>query len=384
MKNIIAILEQINNIVLVLNPKSEVLYVSPSVKKILGFEVESLLGNNWWKETVVEGSSQDVKSSVGDSIGLTKTTGGVQTERKVKTSYGAYKWFLWNTTLSKDGNIISIGTDITDKKRIEFALEQKSIAIAEKNEEIGDSLNYAKRLQEVILPSEQKYSQFFADAFLLYKPKDVVSGDFHWYFETDEIVTMSSIDCTGHGVPGALLSVVGNSLLRNIVIKEGLTNPSEILARLDREFLVSMSKDGELVARDGMDLAFVTFYKKSKELHFAGAFRPLIQIRNGELTEFLGSRYPIGFYDDDRKTFENNIIHVEKGDRFYMFTDGYADQFGGPKNKKLKKTQLKEILQNSFSSPMKEQKDLLDYHLKNWQQTEPQTDDVLVIGIECE
>lgn len=382
MKNIIAILEQINNIVLVLNPKSEVVYVSPSVKKILGFDPGLLMGEGWWHETLVDENELELKTSVGDSIFKTKSTGGVQTERKVLTSYGSVKWFLWNTTLSKDGNILSIGTDITDKKKIEFALEKKSLAIIEKNEEISDSLNYAKRLQEVILPSEDKYSRYFSDAFILYNPKDVVSGDFHWYYETDEVVTLASIDCTGHGVPGALLSVVGNSLLRNIVIKEGVVDPGEVLKRLDKGFLQSMSKDGELVARDGMDLSFVTVYKSSEELHFSGAFRPLIQIRQGELVEFLGSRFPIGFYDDDRKCFKNNVIQIQKGDRYYMFTDGYADQFGGPNNKKLKKTQLKEMLISSFDSKMEEQKDLLNYHFQNWKQNEPQTDDVLVIGFE--
>ena len=382
MKNILAILEQINNIVLLLNAESEVLYVSPSVKRILGYDSPNLLGNGWWKETLVDINAEDLKLSIGKSIVLTKTNGGVQTERKVRTSYGAEKWFLWNTTLANDGNIISIGTDITDKKKVELLMEQKNLSILEKNEEINDSLNYAKRLQEVILPSELKYSEGFSDAFLLYKPKDVVSGDFHWYHETEEVITVAVIDCTGHGVPGALLSVVGNSLLRNIVVKEGVVRPDQVLERLDKEFLMSMSKDGELVARDGMDLSFITVYKQKEELHFSGAFRPLIQLRNGELNEFLGSRFPIGFYDDDRKLFDNNVIQLKKGDRYFMFTDGYADQFGGPSNKKLKKTQLKEMLLNSSDLPMVEQRDLLNYHFQNWKQKEPQTDDVLIIGIE--
>jgi len=131
-----------------------------------------------------------------------------------------------------------------------------------------------------------------------------------------------------------------------------------------------------------MDLAFITLHKNTNELHITGATRPVIQITNGELKEHFGSRFPSGFYEDDRKKFDNNIIPIEKGDRFYMFTDGYPDQFGGPNNKKLKKGQLKEMLVNSSGTNLAEQKDLLKYYFQNWRQSEPQTDDVLVVGFE--
>ena len=382
MNNIKAILEQINNIVLIVSPKGSVAYVSPSVKNILGFNPEDLLGENWWSKTTLPSEFETIKGKVLNHLDTSLHFGGIQSERIVLTSYGSEKWFLWNTSQTPDGNILSIGTDITDKKKTELAIEQKNLAIQEKNEELNDSLNYAKSLQDVILPMEEDYKNAFADAFVLYQPKDVVSGDFHWFYENEEVITVAAVDCTGHGVPGALMSVVGNSLLRNIVIREKIYSPEKVLQRLDEDLIMAMSKGGNIAARDGMDLSFVTIYKQKNEFQIAGAFRPVLIIKNGVLQEILGSRYPIGFYDDSRKHFELKVVPFNSGDRIYLFSDGYADQFGGPRNRKLQKSQLKEILIQSHEMSMSEQKDFLLYNFQNWRQNEPQTDDVLLMGLE--
>lgn len=381
MNNIKAILKQINNIILLLDNEGEVKYVSPSVKNILGFQPEELLGENWFIKTSYNVDIDSLRTSVLDQLEKSLYHGGVQSERLVKTSYGSEKWFLWNTSVANDGLILSIGTDITDKKRKETELSRKTEELFERNEEIQDSLEYAKRLQSVILPDESNFSNFFGDSFLYFSPKDKVSGDFYWYYEDEKNVFAAAVDCTGHGVPGALLSVVGNSLLREIVIKREITDPSDILTELDKGLLEAMSKNNELIARDGMDIALIKVEKISSKLSFSGAYRPLIIISEN-LNEIGGSRYPIGFYQADNKKFEEHTVELKKGDRIYMFSDGITDQFGGPDNKKFKKTQLKDILQKTRDFTLLEQKEYIQYSFKNWQQSNYQTDDVLLIGLE--
>lgn len=381
MNNIKAILKQINNIILLLDTKGQVQYVSPSVKNILGFQPEELSGDNWWLRTSVNVDIDSIKASVLDHLEKSVSYGGIQSERLVKTSYGSEKWFLWNTSVAPDGMILSIGTDITDKKKKETELSRKTVELSERNEEIQDSLDYAKRLQEVILPDEDSFTNFFQDAFLYFVPKDKVSGDFYWYYENEESVFVAAVDCTGHGVPGALLSVVGNSLLREIIIRKEITQPSEILKELDEGLLEAMSKKNELQARDGMDIALIKVDKTTRIMEFSGAYRPIILLSD-ELTELQASRYPIGFYHDVDKKFEEYRIALKSGDRIYLFSDGITDQFGGPFNKKFKKTQLKDIVYKTRDFTLSEQKDYIQYAFRNWQQSQPQTDDVLLIGLE--
>jgi len=383
MDNLTAIFEHINNLIVLLSPKGEALYVSPSAKKLLGYAPEVLLGDGWWEKTSIEALHEATKEAVLSSAFQHNNPNSIAMERQVKTSYGDKKWFLWNSYINEDGNILSVGTDISERKKTEERLHFKNIELSELNSDLMDSIEYAQRLQEVILPKEKKYKQFFSDAFVLFKPKDGVSGDFHWYYENENYVTVAAVDCTGHGIPGAMLSIVGNLMLKDIVIKNKIYDPGEVLLELDKKMILAMSDDEELKARDGMDIAFVTFDKRSQELHFAGAFRSLLHIDNDHVVhEIAGSRSPIGFYEDSNKEFSTVTVRPNKGDRFYLFSDGYADQFGGPKGKKIKKSQLKEILRTTGDLNMSEQHDFLDYSFINWKQRLPQTDDVLVIGLE--
>ncbi|MCB9188716.1 MAG: SpoIIE family protein phosphatase [Flavobacteriales bacterium] len=381
MNNIKAILNQINNIILLLDTTGKVQYVSPSVKNILGYSPDELLGDQWWYKTNSGADIKELKDLVLDQLERSVRLGGVQSERPVETSFGSSKWFLWNTSITNDGMIVSIGTDITEKKKKEVELALKNNLLSEKNDEIQDSLDYAKRLQEVILPDASVFQNAFSDAFLFFSPKDKVSGDFYWFYENDESIFVAAVDCTGHGVPGALLSVVGNSLLREIIIKREIKSPGKILAELDLGLTEAMSKNNELKARDGMDIALTKFIKETNELCFAGAYRPCILIKN-EIQELVGSKYPIGFYITDEKVFDEVKIQLQKGDRFYLFSDGITDQFGGPDDKKFKKAQLKDLLLKSENMTMNEQKDYIQYVFKNWQQGNEQTDDVLLIGLE--
>lgn len=381
MNNIKAILQQINNIILLLDTTGKVQYVSPSVKNILGYQPSELLGDNWWYKTNVETDISQLKSVVLDQLQRSVSLGGVQSERPIPTSFGSTKWFLWNTSIANDGMIISIGTDITEKKKKEIELARKNELLSEKNDEIQDSLDYAKRLQGVILPDVDVFKKSLNDAFVIFSPKDKVSGDFYWYYENDQYLYAAAVDCTGHGVPGALLSVVGTSLLREIVIKRNVFDTGQILKELDAGLTEAMSKNNELKARDGMDIALVRFEKKTRELTFSGAYRPCLILKD-EIVEIGGSKYPIGFYETEDKCFDETKYALNPGDRVYLFSDGITDQFGGPNNKKFKKAQLKDILLKTSEMTLVEQQEYIEYVFRNWQQGNEQTDDVLLIGLE--
>lgn len=380
MKRLNTILEHINNLIVVLKPNGTVTYVSPSVKSILGFMPCDLMGDNWWKYTSFSDDYASVKNSAVSFIQDSISKKGLQYERQMKTALGGAKWMLWSSSVNADGSIVGVGSDITQRKYAELELNKRNKELSLKNKEIEESLSYAGRIQETILPSSKAYLNAFKDAFVLYKPKDIVSGDFHWIYETEKKVFVAAVDCTGHGVPGAMMSVAGSNYLRTIV-KSGVEDPSKVLYRLDEEVQLAMSTNGNVVAKDGMDIALIVYDKEEGYIDFSGAFRPLILLRDGEIVEYKGARYPIGFYNDDRKHFETERIALKKNDCIYMFSDGYTDQFGGDRGKKLNKRRFKELLQTLSGMPMAEQHAFLEYQFKNWKQETEQTDDVLVIGI---
>lgn len=379
------ILERLNNLIVVANPNGSVEYVSPSVKNMLGFEPDDLLGNGWWKKT---------KSGEEQSISFTQyiktlfetegnpTTQEASYERQLSTAFGVDKWILWNTSVGPDNTIISIGSDITQRKNAERALEEKNKSLQQKNEDIIDSIQYARKIQDAILPSIDKIAASFSDAFVLYLPKDVVSGDFYFHYKTDDKVFVASVDCTGHGVPGALMSVVGNSILKDVIIKRGIEDPSEILQALDNDVNTLLQKEDTYdVMSDGMDVSLAVIDIESNQLTFSGAMRPLWLVRNKEVIELKGDRFPIGYFYGVEKKFSNTVIKLEKSDQLYLFSDGYADQFGGEKNKKFNKKKLRELLVSIQAMNGKDQEGFLEYALKNWRQETEQTDDVLVLGL---
>jgi hypothetical protein len=218
------------------------------------------------------------------------------------------------------------------KEKTADIVAQKEV-IEEKNKDITDSINYAQKIQEAILPSDEEITNALPEHFVLFKPKDIVSGDFYWFSERDGKALIIAADCTGHGVPGAFMSMIGNSLLNEIVNEKGATQPAEILQKLKEGVIKSLSQTGEAgTQKDGMDIAMCGFDLENNEVEFSGAYNPLFRIRNGELEETRSDRMPIGIYaDDGGKVFTNYTLKMEKGDVYYIFTDGFVDQFGGPK-----------------------------------------------------
>ncbi|MCK5170796.1 MAG: SpoIIE family protein phosphatase, partial [Bacteroidales bacterium] len=225
----------------------------------------------------------------------------------------------------------------------------------------------------------------FDDTFIFFRPKDIVSGDFYWIETIDNKEMIAAVDCTGHGVPGAFLSLLGHGMLTKIVREYGILEPAKILDQLDIEIINALHQkdvEGDLVVNDGMDLALICYNKDTQILEYAGGYNPLIMIRNGELEEIKADRFPIGMSSaHEAKKFTNQEIKVEKGDAFYIFSDGYADQFGGEDNKKFKTGKLKNLLVSIQNKSMEEQKTILNQTLEEWRGEYEQIDDILLIGV---
>jgi PAS domain S-box-containing protein len=375
------VLDKLNTLLVIVNSKGEVEYVSNSSKALLGFEPEQLLGDNWWiipRQSINEGNlvkEKILSIMLHDSYQVEQGF-----EHALKTSNGLIKWFKWSSTVMSDDKLIGIGIDITEKKKTEQKTLEINRVLTEKNKEITDSISYAKKIQEAILQNDSFLKTRFKDGFVLYQPKDIVSGDYYFFYENDENKYVAVIDCTGHGVPGALMSVIANSLLKEVFYNKSITQPDEILYALDELLFDSLNKNNqEEIRYDGMDIALCAINKKTNVLSFAGAMRPLFLVRENEMIEIKGSKFPLGYYFD-KKEFLLNTIQLYENDRIYLTTDGYADQFGGNNNKKLNRKAFKELLLSLNGMDGDEQNSFLDYALKNWKQDEEQTDDVLVVG----
>ncbi len=375
------ILEKLNTLVVVINNKGKVDYVSPAVSNILGFSREALQGEGWFNLTRKNHAEMThVKEEV--KLMIESDVMPAPFERQLKTARGESRWILWTSSKGPENSIIGIGYDVTERKIIQDDLEIKNRELQKKNSELLDSLKYAQNIQEAILPNVDSIKASFNKAFVYYNPKDIVSGDFYFHYKKGNKVFIAAVDCTGHGVPGALMSVIGNSLLKDIIIKRGTENPAEVLRLLDEELFISINRSGRTVTSDGMDVSLGVFDFDRKTLTYAGAFRTLLYVRDEQVFEIKGSRYPIGFYQDIVKSFDFTEMVFQDKDSFYFFSDGYADQFGGEQGKKLNRKRFKELLLTINEMPADEQESFLDYALTNWKQEEDQTDDILVIGIE--
>lgn len=268
------------------------------------------------------------------------------------------------------------------RQKAEIELQSQKIEVFYK--QVTDSIRYAKRIQEAILPPDSFVRTLLPDSFVLYKPKDIVSGDFYWFDQVDGKSMFAAVDCTGHGVPGAFMSIVGYNLLKQIVSKHQSTQPSFILDELSKGVSETLHQRNfeESTSKDGMDITLCSYDPIEQELEFAGAFNPLLIVRDGEIMEIKGNKFPIGiFLEKESKKFTNHKLKVKKGDVLYVFSDGYADQFGGPKGKKFMQSQFRNLLFDIHKKPMPEQRRILDQTIEHWRGNEDQVDDILVIGM---
>ena len=263
---------------------------------------------------------------------------------------------------------------------INLEMVSKNKEIEQKNNDLNSSIRYALTIQKASFPSLQELYEELPDSFIYHLPRDIVSGDFYWYRKTNDKFVIACADCTGHGVPGALTSMIGIALLNEIVGGNKITDPSKVLSLLDKGILKAF-ENSESETNDGMDISLITIDKKTKTIEYSGAYRPLIVVRKDELFEYKATKTSIGFKDVKNKFFEKTTLEFEQGDCLFMYTDGYPDQFGGPKNKKLKTRTLKEILIEGSSKDMETQKELIQKRFQDWMGNTNQIDDILVIGI---
>ncbi len=300
---------------------------------------------------------------------------------------------------------------LLEQQKIE--IEIKSEQIKHKNDELEDamekiqyqnknimqSINYAQRIQEAMMPKKETMQALFKDSFIFFKPRDVVSGDFYWFKEVvpkekgieyenkqfasgldigHEKYVVTAVDCTGHGVPGAFMSMLGYNLLNDIVGK-GIIEPNEILSGLHKGIRTSLNQDATQ-NRDGMDMALCVIDPKEKILEYAGAQNPLIYIQDGKLYRVRGNKYPVGGFQVENHEYTKHIIKVDKPTTFYIFSDGFHDQFGGPAGRKFMTKNFRDLLYEIYNMPMEEQKNILELVISEWMGEHEQTDDILVIG----
>lgn len=260
-------------------------------------------------------------------------------------------------------------------------IERQSEKLEELYKDVTDSIRYAKRLQDSILPPSSYIERLLPESFVLFKPKDIVSGDFYWMSETEDKILFSAVDCTGHGVPGAFMSLIGANAL-NQIINTKEDNPAHILNELNRLSSEALNKSEEgIKVRDGMDLALCAISKDMKSLEYAGANNPLYLIRDGEISVTKADKFAIASFEDGKHQYTNNKFELKKGDTIYIFSDGYADQFGGVKGKKFMYRQFRELLISIKDESMTKQEEILNDKIEEWKGSFEQVDDILVIGV---
>jgi ligand-binding sensor domain-containing protein/serine phosphatase RsbU (regulator of sigma subunit) len=261
-------------------------------------------------------------------------------------------------------------------------VEQQRDRIVLQNKEITDSIHYAKRIQQAVLPGIHTLERTLPGHFILFRPRDIVSGDFYWVEEHDGLLVICAADCTGHGVPGAFMSLLGLTFLNEIVNKDGILDADKILNRLRTYIIRAVSpREEDSQTRDGMDLSLVVIDREKDRLEFAGAYNPLVLVRNGELIEYRGDKMPIGKHVGKEVPFTRHQVVLEAGDMLYLFTDGYRDQFGGEDGSKFKARPFKRLLQRISAEPVMRQYELLNTELNSWMKEMDQVDDILVMGI---
>lgn len=273
------------------------------------------------------------------------------------------------------------------KKQLKDAFEEieKSKSIIElQNKRISESINYARKIQLAINPTEADLKQYLPESFILYKPKDTISGDFPWFSIKKDAIYVAAVDCTGHGVPGAMMSMIGNLLLNDIINNTEAPSPGSVLDDLHQAVVHTLKqKTSTSNSTDGMDLALLRVDLLKNEVIFSSAHRPLYLIRNKELIEYKGDKFPIGGiqYDRKRVPFANTTIKIEKGDIMLIFSDGLPDQVGGAEKKKFMASRIAEIAQQNSDIDMKSLEEMYDSAIIEWMSTTKQVDDILLIGI---
>ncbi|MEQ8907745.1 MAG: SpoIIE family protein phosphatase [Vicingaceae bacterium] len=272
---------------------------------------------------------------------------------------------------------------LSKEDELTASLMQSKLELEQKNQDTLDSIIYAKKIQEAILPMHSRLQQWLPNSFIFHLPRDIVSGDFYWFKKVNGKVFIACVDCTGHGVPGAFMSMIGTILLDDIIGKKQFLEADEILNQLHLSVVKALKQNRRSKAsQDGMDIALCIIDEPNNSMQFAGAFRPLVHIRKGELYRIKSDAAPIGGFRGEEPSFSKHEINLEKGDTFYIYTDGYADQFGGANNKKYMTKKFRELLLRISTKSIADQEKTLQKEFDHWKGDSEQVDDVLVIGFQ--
>lgn len=374
-----ALSENSPDLILRFGRKGRLHYANPKVEEYLPYKPEELVGIKLDETDAPE----EFKSFIMDRIDkIVKVQKKLEIEFQMVLPSGTH--FLKVSSIPEFNedkeleSILIVAHDISDIKAIEKE-------ITEKNLKLTESINYAQRIQTAILPKDDILNKYFSNSFIFYKARDVVSGDFPWFKQNENGIYLAAVDCTGHGVPGALLSFIGYFLLNNIVNSNGQAKAAEILDIFDKEVKRTLKQDnGSRNTRDGMDIAFCQFNNDLKKLYYAGAHRPLYFQRGEELTQIGGNRRAIGGITPKKKSkdFTLHEIDLKKGDRIFIFSDGLTDQFKEGSFEKFQEKQVRQIINNNPNVDLKEINTIFAQQLSDWQGNYRQIDDILLIGIE--
>lgn len=325
-------------------------------------QIEMLNRKNALRESELRGKVQQIQLQNKQKIGML-----IALSMMMVLSFFIFKGYKRK---KKDNELIARQRD---------EMERQKTLVEEKNREIFESISYAKYLQEAILPNDKDIKTAFREAFIFYRPKEIVAGDFYWLQIHQNYLYFAVCDCTGHGVPGAMVSLVGNNSLNRCIKEFNLTDPGHILDKLT-ELVEETFSHSHREIKDGMDISLCVFNLQTRQLQWAGANNPIWLIKNGELTELKANKQPIGRYEN-KMPFTSHHIELNKGDCFYMFSDGYAHQFGGPKGKKFKYSRLKELILKIADNDMETQLNIVRHTFDEWRGPLDQLDDVCLAGI---
>lgn len=368
------------DLILRMNTKGQFFYANPMVDDYIGVKSKDIINGRIDELEMDPALVTFFKDTIKQ---IRKTNQKIIQELTMSTANLGDRIMTYNVIPEFNENeletILFVGHDITEAKQIE-------LEIKDKNRKISESINYAQRIQTSILPNTAHIQEHLPKSFIFYLPRDVVSGDFPWFFKKDDILYISAVDCTGHGVPGALLSFIGYFQLNNIVDHDINYNAGQILDKLHYDVRTTLKQDRiDADARDGMDIAFCRINLKKKELQYSGAHRPLYLLRNGELIEYKGNRKAIGGIPHRKKPekdFINHSIEIIKGDKIFIFSDGMPDQIGGPEGRKYSPQRIRSQIVENKDLSMQQYSSMFASEFKKWKGKTKQIDDVLLIGLE--
>ena len=366
-----------DNAIRVYDSNGQTIWINPSYSRMYGYSLEELNAD----ESLGLSKKQPINiSQIIKTWDYEKQS--IALEAEIRNKWNIKLWV--QTTLSpvydndnlEINQMIAIDTNITPLKKA----QQEIMSM---NEEITSSITYAKHIQDAMLPPIDTLTENYPDSFCFYRPRAIVSGDFYWMSESNGRLVVACADSTGHGVPGAFLSLIGISFLNKIVNERGIVQPAIILNRLRANVITHLHQENsELLAGDGMDMSIISIDKRNGMMEFAGAMNPMYIIREGKIIELKPDRMPVGFYDNENRSFSSSKVNLKHGDQLYMFSDGYYDQFGGSDGLKMKSQKFKEILLTCSHKSNSEQMAILEAEFLKWKGKYEQVDDMLVMGIQ--